>query len=62
MGLLTTHPDEGEFPDLDGAARLASRIGLATAAPSHYQCFVTRTYDPADFAARLAGVEAAAWG
>ena len=57
VGLLTTHPDEGEFPDLDGAAKLASRVGLAVAVPSHYGCFVQRTFDPADFAARLVGVQ-----
>ncbi len=57
LGLLTTHPTEGEFPFFEGAAKLAQRIGLAVAVPSHYHCFVRRTYDPAEFAAQLRDVE-----
>jgi hypothetical protein len=26
--------------------KMAQKIGLKTAAPSHYQCFVKRNYDP----------------
>lgn len=46
IGLLTTHPTEGEFPFFDGSAAVAKRIGLKTVIPSHYGCFVKRTYDP----------------
>ena len=46
IGLLTTHPDEGEFPYFDGSARMAEKIGLKVAIPSHYGCFVKRTFDP----------------
>ena len=57
LGLLTTHPSEGEFPDFDGAAALAEKIGLITAVPAHYQCFVRRSYDPVEFARHLRGVK-----
>ena len=57
IGFLTNHPDEGEFPFFDGSARTASAIGLKTAVPAHYCCFVKRTYDPRDWAAGLKGVE-----
>ena len=46
LGFLTTHPSEGEFPFFDGSAKMAQKVGLKTAAPSHYQCFVKRNYDP----------------
>lgn len=46
IGFLTTHPSEGEFPFFDGSVAMAQKIGLRTAAPSHYQCFVKRNYDP----------------
>jgi L-ascorbate metabolism protein UlaG (beta-lactamase superfamily) len=46
IGFLTTHPSEGEFPFFDGSAKIAQKIGLKTAVPSHYQCFVKRNYDP----------------
>lgn len=46
IGFLTTHPSEGEFPFFDGSAKIAGKIGLKTAVPSHYQCFVKRNYDP----------------
>jgi L-ascorbate metabolism protein UlaG (beta-lactamase superfamily) len=58
IGFLTAHPTEGEFPYLDGAARIAREIGLHTAVPSHYQCFVRRNYDPQEFADQLTEVEA----
>jgi L-ascorbate metabolism protein UlaG (beta-lactamase superfamily) len=58
IGFLTTHPTEGEFPYLDGAAKLAAQLGLKAAAPSHYQCFVRRNYDPEEFAGHLTGTEA----
>ncbi len=32
---------------------LARRIGLKTAVPSHYECFVRRNYDPVAWAAAL---------
>jgi L-ascorbate 6-phosphate lactonase len=46
IGFLTTHPNEGEFPFFAGSAQIAQKIGLKTAVPSHYQCFVKRNYDP----------------
>ena len=46
IGFLTTHPTEGEFPFFAGSVLLAQKLGLKTAAPSHYACFVKRTYDP----------------
>lgn len=46
IGLLTTHPTEGEFPFFDGSVAMARKIGLRTAVPAHYQCFVKRNYDP----------------
>lgn len=55
IGLLTTHPTEGEFPLFDGSARIATALGLQTAVPSHYQCFVTRDYDPTAWARELPG-------
>ena len=57
LGLLTTHPDEGEFPFFDGSARIAASLGLEAASPAHYQCFVTRTYDPQQWATHLQGVQ-----
>lgn len=50
VGLLTTHPTEGEFPFFDGSVRMAERIGLKVAIPAHYGCFVKRTYDPYEWA------------
>jgi L-ascorbate metabolism protein UlaG (beta-lactamase superfamily) len=46
IGFLTTHPSEGEFPFFDGSAKMAQKIGLRSAVPAHYQCFVKRNYDP----------------
>lgn len=51
IGFLTTHPTEGEFPYFEGSVRLAQKLGLKTAVPSHYACFVKRTYDPHEWAA-----------
>jgi L-ascorbate metabolism protein UlaG (beta-lactamase superfamily) len=51
MGLLTTHPSEGEFPFFDGSAKIARRLRLKAAIPAHYECFVKRTYDPVTWAA-----------
>jgi L-ascorbate metabolism protein UlaG (beta-lactamase superfamily) len=51
IGLLTTHPTEGEFPFFEGSVRLAQKLRLKTAVPSHYACFVKRTYDPHEWAA-----------
>lgn len=56
VGLLTTHPDEGEFPYFEGSARMAASLGLKAAVPAHYQCFVRRTYDPREWARHLRGV------
>lgn len=46
LGFLTTHPTEGEFPFFAGSVKMAARIGLSHAFPSHLECFVKRTYDP----------------
>ncbi len=46
IGLLTNHPTEGEFPFFEGSALTAERVGLKVAVPSHYDCFVKRTYNP----------------
>ncbi|HEX6971795.1 MAG TPA: MBL fold metallo-hydrolase [Limnochordia bacterium] len=53
VGILTTHPTEGEFPYFEGSAAMARRIGVAVAIPSHYQCFCKRNYDPAEWAAHF---------
>ncbi len=57
IGFLTTHPTEGEFPFFDGSAKTARELDLKTAVPSHYACFVKRTYDPVEWASHLVGVE-----
>lgn len=57
IGFLTTHPDEGEFPFFEGSAKIAAALGLKTAVPAHYACFVRRDYDPQAWAAHLKGVE-----
>ena len=51
IGFLTTHPNEGEFPYFDGSVQTAVKLGLKTAVPAHYSCFVKRDYDPAEWAA-----------
>jgi L-ascorbate metabolism protein UlaG (beta-lactamase superfamily) len=51
IGILTTHPDEGEFPYFEGSVKMAKRIGFKTVIPSHYACFAKRTYDPQEWAA-----------
>ena len=53
LGLLTTHPSEGEFPFFEGSAKLARRLGLKAAIPAHYETFVKRTYDPVAWAGAL---------
>ncbi len=55
LGLLTTHPSEGEFPFFEGSAKIARRLALKAAIPAHYECFVKRNYDPAAWAAALGG-------
>lgn len=55
IGLLTTHPTEGEFPFFDGSSKIAGRIGLEVAVPSHYGCFVKRTYNPFEWADAFQG-------
>lgn len=50
IGLLTNHPTEGEFPFFDGCVDMALKLGLETVVPAHYQCFVTRNYNPDDWA------------
>ena len=51
IGLITTHPTEGEFPFFEGSVSLALKLGLKTAVSSHYACFAKRTYDPRAWAA-----------
>lgn len=46
IGLLTTHPAEGEFPFFAGSIETALKLGLEAAVPAHYSCFATRDYDP----------------
>jgi L-ascorbate metabolism protein UlaG (beta-lactamase superfamily) len=55
IGLITTHPTEGEFPFFEGAVKLAHKLGLKAAVPAHYACFAKRTYDPQEFVAQFAG-------
>ncbi len=50
IGFLTNHPTEGEFPFYDGCVKMATRIGLTHAVPVHRACFVTRDYDPNEWA------------
>lgn len=51
IGLLTTHPSEGEFPFFAGSVEMAVKLHLKAAVPAHYACFVKRTYDPHVWAA-----------
>jgi L-ascorbate metabolism protein UlaG (beta-lactamase superfamily) len=51
IGLLTTHPTEGEFPDFRESIEMALKIGLKSAVPAHYDCFIKRTFDPSVWAA-----------
>ena len=53
LGFLTNHPTEGEFPFFDGSAKTAASLGLKTAVPAHYGCFVKRDYDPRQWASNL---------
>ena len=53
IGILTCHPTEGEFPFFAGSAAMATGIGLKTAVPAHYNCFVKRNYDPQQWARHL---------
>jgi L-ascorbate metabolism protein UlaG (beta-lactamase superfamily) len=46
IGLLTTHPTEGEFPFFEGSVEMAVKLKLKAAVPAHYGCFIKRTYDP----------------
>lgn len=53
IGFLTNHPEEGEFPFFEGSGRIAGSLGLQTAVPTHYGCFVSRDYDPQAWAKHL---------
>lgn len=46
IGLLTTHPTEGEFPFFARSVTTAVNLDLDEAVPAHDACFVKRTYDP----------------
>lgn len=50
LGLMTTHPTEGEFPFFAGCVDMAERIGLRHVVPAHRACFVKRDYDPETWA------------
>ncbi len=54
IGFFTTHPSEGEFPFFDGSVKMVDEVGVKTAVPAHYQCFVKRNYDPQAWAASFA--------
>tara|TARA_B100000029_G_scaffold516827_2_gene635487 strand:- start:13934 stop:14725 length:792 start_codon:yes stop_codon:yes gene_type:complete len=49
IGFLTTHPSEGEFPFFEGSIQTAITLGLKTAVPAHYSCFLARDYNPQDW-------------
>jgi L-ascorbate metabolism protein UlaG (beta-lactamase superfamily) len=51
IGFFTTHPSEGEFPFFDGSVKMVQAVGVKTAVPTHYQCFVKRNYDAQAWAA-----------
>ncbi len=53
VGLLTTHPSEGEFPFFAGSVRMAQAVGLSHAVPAHRACFVKRDYNPDEWAAQF---------
>lgn len=53
VGFLTNHPDEGEFPFFGGSAKMAVELGLKAAVPAHYACFVSRNYNPQEWASHL---------
>lgn len=53
IGMLTNHPNEGEFPYFEGSAKIAAALELDAAVPAHYDCFVTRNYDPEEWAEHL---------
>jgi L-ascorbate metabolism protein UlaG (beta-lactamase superfamily) len=53
IGFLTNHPTEGEFPFFEGSCKTAASLGLKAATPAHYGCFVTRDYDPREWASHL---------
>ena len=46
IGFITMHPTDGEFPFFEGSVRLVQKLGLKTAVPAHYSCFVEHSYDP----------------
>lgn len=50
IGLMTTHPTEGEFPYFAGCVDMAEQIGLHHVVPAHRACFVKRDYDPQTWA------------
>ena len=49
IGIVTTHPSEGEFPFFPGAVETAFKLGLRVVIPAHYQCFTNRYFDPSEF-------------
>ena len=53
IGFLTNHPTEGEFPFYAGCVKMATRIGLKHAVPVHRACFVTRDYNPNEWASQF---------
>jgi L-ascorbate metabolism protein UlaG (beta-lactamase superfamily) len=53
IGFITMHPTDGEFPFFDGAVSLVQKLGLKTAVPAHYCCFVEHSYDPEKWASLI---------
>lgn len=51
IGMITTHPTEGEFPFFDGSVKMGVKLGLKAVVPAHYDCSVKRTFDPREWAA-----------
>lgn len=53
IGLLTTWRGRGEFPSFTDSAKIAVSLGLKTAVPAHYSCFVGVHWDPQEWASHL---------
>ncbi len=53
IGFLTNHPNEGEFPYFEGSSETAVALNLHAAVPAHYGCFVSRDYDPTEWASHF---------
>lgn len=58
VAMVVMSPTEEEFPDFAESAALVRQVGAKVAIPSHYHCFVRRTFDPSGFAAQFRPGEA----